>query len=92
MLAGRTFETGARARRFPRAGAVVQPHIDPGRLPIVRFVQDVDVPIAVDRLVRQLWISPRADEWFGGLVERVVAQFDIRVPIVRSRLYDAPDY
>jgi len=52
----------------------------------------IDVPIAVDRLVRQLWISPRADEWFGGLVERVVAQFDIRVPIVRSRLYDAPDY
>jgi len=52
----------------------------------------IDVPIVVDRLVRQLWISPRADEWFGSLVERVVARFDIKVPIVRSRLYDAPDY
>ena len=52
----------------------------------------IDVPIAVDRLVRQLWISPRADEWFGSLVERVVAQFDIEIPIVRSHLYDAPDY
>jgi len=52
----------------------------------------IDVPVAVDRLVRRLWISPRADEWFGGLVERVVAQFDIEIPIVRSRLYDAPEY
>jgi hypothetical protein len=52
----------------------------------------IDVPIAVDRLVQRLWVSPRADQWFASLVERVVGQFDIDVPIVRSRLYDAPEY
>ena len=52
----------------------------------------IDVPIAVERLVDRLWVSPRADQWFGSLVERVVGQFDIDVPIVRSRLYDAPEY
>jgi len=52
----------------------------------------IDVPIAVDRLVQRLWVSPRADQWFASLVERVVGQFGIQVPIVRSRLYDEPEY
>src|SRR5881394_3266996 len=43
-----SFETGARARLFAGTGAVVQPHIDTGRFPGVRFVEDIEVAIAVE--------------------------------------------
>ena len=52
----------------------------------------IDIPIVFGRLARRLWISPRAEEWFASLVERVVGKFEADVPIARSRLYDAPEY
>src|SRR5436190_8771255 len=43
LQAERTFETGARSSLVAGAGAVVQPHIDAGRIPGIRFVEDIEV-------------------------------------------------
>ncbi len=53
---------------------------------------DIDVPVQLSRLVHRVWISPRSAPWFAQLVATVSERLGSPLPLVRSNLYDAPDF
>lgn len=52
----------------------------------------IDIPIQLPRLVHRVWISPRSAPWFAQLVATVSERLGCPLPLVRSSLYDAPDF
>lgn len=54
--------------------------------------KNVQVEIDVENLIHAVHVSPTAPEWFGDLVERLLARYELKIPIERSGLYDRPSY
>lgn len=52
----------------------------------------VSVDVTVEELVKSIYVSPTAPRWFGQLVEQVTQRYDLKVPVVRSSLYDRPSF
>jgi hypothetical protein len=45
------------------------------------------VPVDVETLVEEVWVSPESEAWTEAVVKDVVAKYDLRKPVQRSDLY-----
>ena len=52
----------------------------------------ISVDIDPDELIKSIHVAPSAPEWFGVLLEKIVQRYELKIPVVRSRLYDRPLY
>ncbi len=52
------------------------------------FDGGIAIPIEVNHLVEQIYISPTAQSWFKEVVKNVTAQYKYNFQIVQSSLYD----
>jgi hypothetical protein len=59
---------------------------------VIQHTGGLDVKVDLPRLITRLWISPRGEAWFPGLVVRVLERLGISIQVVRSTLYDLPDW
>lgn len=50
----------------------------------------IEVPIDPTQLIHTVHVAPTAPIWFRQLVERVLWRYGLKVPVVRSSLYDSP--
>jgi len=50
------------------------------------------VDIDPDELIKSIYVAPTAPEWFGVLLEKIVQRYKLKIPVVRSKLYDRPLY
>ena len=48
----------------------------------------VDVEIEPARLIKSLYVSPTAPNWFGELVEALVRRYSLSCDVIRSNLYN----
>ncbi|MEM1095503.1 MAG: hypothetical protein AAGJ10_12960, partial [Bacteroidota bacterium] len=52
----------------------------------------VVIDINPEYLIKKIFVSPRADQWFSELVEQIVNRYSLPIPVVKSNLYDRPIY
>lgn len=50
----------------------------------------VRVPVDINTLIKEVYISPEAPPWIKNLVERVSGQYKLRAKIILSDMYDCP--
>lgn len=50
------------------------------------------VPISLDALIQEVYVSPTAPSWLRDLVEKVVFKFGLKKPVVQSALSAVPVY
>lgn len=52
----------------------------------------IAVPIDVDRMIKDVYVSPTTPDWMANLVDSVLKRYGLAKPIVRSTLNAAPTY
>ncbi len=50
----------------------------------------VEIEIDPASIIEAIYVSPTSPTWFGDLVEQLMKRYDIKVPIVKSKLYERP--
>ncbi|SCZ56366.1 hypothetical protein SAMN02799638_01806 [Arthrobacter sp. UNCCL28] len=50
----------------------------------------IAVPVDLQRLIRSVYVAPKALDWFGDLIEKIVRRYGLDVNVVRSDLYTDP--
>lgn len=50
------------------------------------------VDVSPKHLIKAIHVSPTATGWFGELVEQVAYRYSLRIPVVRSNLYERPTF
>jgi hypothetical protein len=57
-----------------------------------RSAKGLDLEVDVERLIKELYVSPKAPEWFGEVVSDVTHKYRLKVHVETSRLYSRPLY
>ena len=50
------------------------------------------IDIEPSALIHAVYVSPTAPDWFGVLVERLLARYGLSCLVERSKLYERPTY
>jgi len=63
-------------------GIVMHPTNEPG----------IPVPVDLDRLISEIYVSPTADPWYAPLMQRMCARYGVKVEVRQSELLRHPAY
>lgn len=50
------------------------------------------IPVNIDKLIDEIYVSPYASEWFVDVVKSVVVQYNIDIPVLYSQMTENPFY
>jgi hypothetical protein len=54
-----------------------------------RQYKGVFIPVDISQVIQQVFIAPYAEDWVVDLVKNLLKKYSVKVPVSKSRLYDA---
>jgi hypothetical protein len=54
--------------------------------------QSVSLEINPQDLIKAVHVSPKAPDWYGDLIEKIITRYGLDCTVERSKLYDRPSF
>ena len=48
------------------------------------------LPVQINELIDRIYIAPYSENWIRDLAVAIVAKYDLKIPVIKSGLYDEP--